>query len=210
MMAIMARSLVNFRRDMRGASIVEFGLIAPVAMLLIFGTMDIGHSYFVRATLDGKMQNLARSSALERSQYATELEMIDRQVKETVLAIAPGATIITNRSYYKTFSEAASARAEIVIENPATANFRCDVGESFWDINGNKTWDSDGGAKGQGGARDVVVITYKVTYPRLFPLAKLMGLPANVELESNSILANQPYGEQATNGLPVQINCPAF
>lgn len=34
---------------MRGASIVEFGLIAPVAMLLIFGTMDIGHSYFVRA-----------------------------------------------------------------------------------------------------------------------------------------------------------------
>jgi len=199
-----------FSQDERGASILEFALIAPVAMLLIFGTMDIGHNYFVRATLDGAMQNMGRSSSLESAAILARQEVIDLRVKEAVLALAPTATFTTNRSYYKTFSEAASARAEIVIENPATANFRCDVGESFWDINGNKTWDSDGGAKGQGGARDVVVITYKVTYPRLFPLAKLMGLPANVELESNSILANQPYGEQATNGLPVQINCPAF
>ncbi|MFM9898224.1 TadE/TadG family type IV pilus assembly protein [Sphingorhabdus sp.] len=199
-----------FNKDELGASILEFALIAPVAMLLIFGTMDIGHSYFVRATLDGAMQNMGRSSSLESAAILAQQVVIDLRVKEAVLALAPTATITTNRSYYKTFSEAASARAEIVIENPATANFRCDVGESFWDINGNKTWDSDGGAKGQGGARDVVVITYKVTYPRLFPLAKLMGLPANVELESNSILANQPYGEQATNGLPVQINCPAF
>lgn len=199
-----------FSQDERGASILEFALIAPVAMLLIFGTMDIGHSYFVRATLDGAMQNMGRSSSLESAAILAQQEVIDLRVKEAVLALAPTATITTNRSYYKTFSEAASARAEIVIENPATANFRCDAGESFWDINGNRTWDSDGGAKGQGGARDVVVITYKVTYPRLFPLAKLMGLPANVELESNSILANQPYGEQAANGLPVQTNCPAF
>jgi Flp pilus assembly pilin Flp len=199
-----------FSQDERGASILEFALIAPVAMLLIFGTMDIGHNYFVRATLDGAMQNMGRNSSLESAAILAQQEVIDLRVKEAVLALAPTATITTNRSYYKTFSEAASARAEIVIENPATANFRCDVGESFWDINGNKTWDSDGGAKGQGGARDVVVITYKVTYPRLFPLAKLMGLPANVELVSNSILANQPYGEQATNGLPVQTNCPAF
>ena len=208
MMAIAARSLVNFRRDMRGASIIEFGLIAPVAMLLIFGTMDIGHSYFVRATLDGKMQNIARSSALESAQYATELEMIDRQVKETILAIAPGATIITNRSYYKTFSQAISARAETIIEDPAQANFRCDPGESFLDANENGTWDSDGGASGQGGPRDVVVITIKITYPRLFPLARLLGLPANVELVSNSILANQPYGEQSVYGAAVQTNCP--
>ena len=56
---------------------------------------------------------------------------------------------------------------------------------------------------------DIVIIKFKVSYPRLFPLAAMLGLPANVELESNSILANQPYGEQTAFGPPVQTNCPS-
>jgi Flp pilus assembly pilin Flp len=200
----------SFSRHESGASILEFGLIAPVAMLLILGTMDIGHSYFVRATLNGAMQTMARNSALESSANPVQLDAVDLRVKESVLALAPGATITTSRSYYQTFSEAASSRAESVIEDPAKANFHCDAGESFWDTNRNGTWDADGGSKGQGGARDVVIIKYKVKYPRLLPLAKIMGLPANVELESNSILANQPYGEQTAKGQPVQTNCPGF
>jgi hypothetical protein len=36
----------------------------------------------------------------------------------------------------------------------------------------------------------------------------MLGWPANVELESNSILANQPYGDQAGFGKAVQVNCP--
>lgn len=203
-------SLVKrLKNNQDGASIMEFGLIAPVVMVMMLGTMDIGHSYFVRATLDGAMQNAARSSSLEGSATLTAQELVDLRVESSILALAPNATITSTRRYYKTFSEAALARAETVIEPPAGADLKCDPGESFMDANDNGIWDADGGSNGQGGAKDIVIIKFKVSYPRLFPMAKLLGLPANVELESNSILANQPYGEQTTFGPPVQTNCPS-
>jgi len=195
--------------DPNGASIMEFGLIAPVVMIMMLGTMDIGHSYFVRATLDGAIQTAARSSSLEGAVSLTAQEQVDLRVKESILALAPDATISSTRRYYKTFSDAALARAETVIEPPTDVNLRCDPGESFMDANNNGVWDADGGSDGQGGAKDVVIIKFKVSYPRLFPMAGLIGLPDNVELQSNSILANQPYGEQTAFGAPVQTNCPS-
>ncbi len=199
----------RLKNNQDGASIMEFGLIAPIVMVMMLGTMDIGHSYFVRATLDGAMQNAARSSSLEGSATLTAQELVDLRVEESILALAPNATITSTRRYYKTFSEAALARAETVIEPPTGADMKCDPGESFMDANDNGVWDADGGTDGQGGAKDIVIIKFKVSYPRLFPMAKLLGLPANVELESNSILANQPYGEQTSFGPPVQTNCPS-
>ena len=202
-------AFANLQRNQNGASIMEFGLIAPVVMFMMLGTMDIGHSYFVRATLDGAVQSAARSSALEGSAIVASQAIVDLNVRNAVLTLAPGATITPTRRYYKTFSEAAAARAETVIEDPATADLKCDAGEVFMDANQNGVWDADGGSNGQGGAKDIVVIKYKVSYPRLFPMAKMAGWPSNVELESNSILANQPYGEQSSNGVPIQTNCPA-
>lgn len=178
-------------------------------MLMMLGTMDIGHSYYVRAILDGAMQSAARSSSLEGASIVTAQEFIDLRVQEAVLTLAPRATITSTRRYYKTFSEAALARAETVIEAPTGANLRCDPGESFIDTNRNGIWDSDGGSNGQGGAKDIVIIKFNVSYPRLFPMASMLGLPENVELESNSILVNQPYGEQSVYGPPVQTNCPS-
>ena len=77
------------------------------------------------------------------------------------------------------------------------------------DANRNGVWDADGGSDGQGGAKDIVIITFKVSYPRLFPLAALLGWSTNVEMQSDSILANQPYGDQTTYGKAVQVNCPS-
>ena len=57
--------IAKFISNEDGASILEFALIAPVVMMMVMGTMDIGHSLFVRATLDGTVQDAARSSSLE-------------------------------------------------------------------------------------------------------------------------------------------------
>lgn len=201
--------LKEWNRNQDGASVMEFGLIAPVVMIMMLGTLDIGHSYYVRATLDGAMQNAARSSSLEGSATLTAQELVDLRVKDSILTLAPDATITSTRRYYKTFSDAALAQAETVIEPTVGADLKCDPGESFMDANDNGVWDADGGTDGQGGAKDIVIIKFAVSYPRLFPMASLLGLPANVELQSNSILANQPYGEQTSFGPPVQTNCPS-
>ncbi|GAA3745084.1 TadE/TadG family type IV pilus assembly protein [Sphingorhabdus rigui] len=200
--------IAKFRSNEDGVSIVEFAIIAPVVIMMLLGTMDTGHSFFVRATLDGAVQDAARSSSLEGATSLTQQELIDEEVASTIRELAPDATVKVSRRYFKTFSTAALARAEEVIEQ-SPGNLKCDRGEAFMDANGNGVWDADGGSDGQGGARDIVIITFKVSYPRLFPLAAMFGWPANVEMESNSILANQPYGDQTGYGKPVQVNCPS-
>lgn len=198
----------KFSSNEDGVSILEFALIAPVVMAMMLGTLDIGHSLFVRATLDGAVQDAARSSSLEGATSETQQDLIDERVASTIRELAPDAKVTVSRRYYKTFSTAALARAEDVIEQ-SPGNLKCDRGESFMDANGNGVWDADGGSDGQGGARDIVIITFKVSYPRLFPMAALLGWSANVEMQSESILANQPYGDQTGFGKPVQVNCPS-
>jgi Flp pilus assembly protein TadG len=191
-----------------GVSILEFALIAPLVMAMMLGTLDIGHSLFVRATLDGAVQDAARSSSLEGATSLTQQDLIDERVTSIVRELAPDAKVTVSRRYYKTFSTAALARAEVVNEQ-SPGNLKCDRGESFMDANGNGVWDADGGSDGQGGAKDIVIITFKVSYPRIFPLAAMLGWSANVEMQSDSILANQPYGDQTAYGKPVQVNCPS-
>lgn len=200
--------IAKFISNEDGVSILEFALIAPIVMMMVLGSMDIGHSLFVRATLDGAVQNAARSSSLEGATSLTQQELIDEDVASTIRELAPGATVTVSRRYYKTFSKAALASAEKVNEQ-SPGNMKCDRGESFMDANGNGVWDADGGTDGQGGAKDIVIITFQVSYPRLFPLAAMFGWPANIEMESNSILANQPYGDQTGFGETVQVNCPS-
>jgi hypothetical protein len=200
--------IAKFISSEDGVSILEFALIAPLVMAMMLGTLDIGHSLFVRAALDGAVQDAARSSSLEGATSLTQQDLIDERVTSIVRELAPDAKVTVSRRYYKTFSTAALARAEEVNEQ-SPGNLKCDRGESFMDANGNGVWDADGGSDGQGGAKDIVIITFRVSYPRIFPLAAMLGWSANVEMQSDSILANQPYGDQTAYGKPVQVNCPS-
>jgi Flp pilus assembly pilin Flp len=207
-----------------GVSVTEFGLIAPVVMVLIMGTLDIGHELYVKTLLNGAMQEMGRNSSLEGATITSEQIAIDNKLTTIVENLIPGATlycegsstltppplphVCVTRRYYKTFSEAASAQAEAVIEDPNDANGRCDTGETFMDANENEIWDEDGGRSGQGGARDVVIITVNVKYDRLFPTAKIVGYGNQVALVSDSVIANQPYGTQTLYAPPEAVACP--
>ena len=199
----------KLRRNDEGVSIIEFGLIAPVTMLMMLGTIDLGHSFFVKATLDGAIQNVARLSSMEDAATPAAQELVDRRLKEAVLILAATAEITSTRRFFKTFSAANTPTPETVIESPDNANKQCDPGEIFEDGNRNGVWDADGGSDGQGGAKDIVLLKFRVSYPRLFPMASVVGWPKNIEIESTSILANQPYGEQASGGSTVRTQCPA-
>jgi Flp pilus assembly pilin Flp len=205
------RSLV---RDEGGTSIVEFGLICIPLIILLMGTLDAGHAYYVRTVLSGELNKLARTSSLEGASVTTQQNIIDDRMRATVKIIAPNSTVAVSRRYYKTFSKAAAAQAESWTDNdpdgpsgPLLPNGTCDNGEPYIDANVNSTWDADGGDGGQGGAKDVVIIKVDVTYKRLFPMQSLIGLSDDVVLVSDSILANQPFGNQNTYTTAVTRNC---
>ena len=78
----------------------------------------------------------------------------------------PNATIDIDRRAYVDYSDV--NRPEDFTDN--NDDGMCDDGEPYEDINNNGMWDQDRGKDDMGGARDAVLYTVTVSYPRAFPV----------------------------------------
>jgi len=181
-----------------GVTIIEFALIAPVLLLALMGMFDLAYNMYTTAMLQGAIQKSARDATIEGASTAS----VDARVQGAVRAISANATISINRMAYTSFSD--MSRPEDYTDT--NANGVCDGGEPFEDANGNETWDSDRGTMGQGGARDAVLYTVQVTYPRMFPIAGFMNMPNTFTTTARTVLRNQPYGLQEVQASKV-VNC---
>lgn len=188
-----------------GATLVEFGLISTVFVTTLLGFMDLGHSLYVQSVLQGTVQKSARDATLESGKAEVQQSVLDANVREKVQLLAANSTVEFSRRYFRDFTKAAQATAEAYQD--INENGRCDNNEPFQDNNRNTVWDRDGGDNGQGGAKDNVVYTVTMTYPRLLPIAKIVGLSENVTVQARTVLENQPFGEQNAYGPPLVGHC---
>jgi Flp pilus assembly protein TadG len=192
--------------DERGSTLVEFAIVAPVMGMLLLGAFDIGHTLYMRSVLQGVVQKTARDSTLQDAGNPQNAQILDDRVRAQAQAIANNGDVKITRRFYRTFSEAAEAKAEAWTDT--NANGRCDAGEPYEDANQNNVWDADGGDQGQGGAKDAVLYTVSITYPRFFPLYGLVGGSSTTTVSADTVLKNQPYGDQNHYGAPIVRNCP--
>ncbi len=203
------RFLPHLARDERGATIVEFAIVAPVMAILLLGAFDIAHSLYMRAVLQGIVQKVARDSTLESGLDATTQATLDAKVSRQAKALVNNADVSITRKWYRTFSNAAAAKFEPFTD--ANGNGICDgpsggtPGELYEDNNGNGRWDASGGNTGAGGAKDAVVYTVTVNYTRMFPVYGLFGGSNTSSVTASTVLRNQPYGDQ---GVATVRNCP--
>jgi len=182
------------RKDTQGATLTEFGFVAPVLILMIMGIFDMAHTQYTSTMVNGAMQKAGRDLTLENA--GSQLNNIDQTVIDAVKAVAPdSATVQLNKLSHYEFSDIGEAE-EFTDDND---NGVCDAGEPFVDANDNGEWDSDRGEDGIGGARDAVLYTAIVKYDRLFPMYGLAGLPQEVEIRAATVLRNQPYDVQDTS-----------
>ena len=194
-------------RDSRGSTVTEFGFVAPVMALFMLGAFDIGHTLYMRGVLQGIVQKTARDSSLEGATTVAAQTAIDEKVSAQVKALAKNATITFSRRFYKTFSAAAAAQAEVWTTD-TNSNGLCDANEPFTDSNNNGVRDMDGADGGQGGAVDRALYTVTVTYPRMLPLDKVIGGSDTTKLVASTILENQPYNDQASYRAATIGHCP--
>ncbi|URW76813.1 pilus assembly protein [Sphingomonas donggukensis] len=202
----LSQALRRLRRDRRGATIVEFAIVAPVMCLMLLGAFDVSHTLYTRGVLQGIVQKTARDSSLEAGTAASQQAMLDGRVKKQVTALYNNADIDITRRFYRTFSDAAAAKAEAFSDT--NDNGVCDANEPYEDANRNSVWDADGGNDGQGGAKDATLYTVTVTYPRMFPVYNLVGGSNTAVVSASTVLKNQPYADQASYGAAVVRNCP--
>lgn len=169
---------------------VEFAIIMPLLLLLLLGTIEFGLNLYMRAVLEGVMQQAGRNSGLQTAQAGQDA--IDAIVTSRVRAILPNAEVDFVRKNYSEFSGV--GRPEDFEDTNANGNY--DGGECFSDINRDGVWNADAGRTGIGGANDVVEYTATVSYPSLIPAAAMLGLYPTTEIKAKTILRNQPFATQ--------------
>ncbi len=191
----------RLRRDERGATLTEFGLVAPILILMLMGIFDMAHSQYTAAQINGAMQKAGRDLTLESA--GSQQSAIDQRVIDQVKTVVPNnATVTLEKLSHFDFSDV--GEAEEFTDNDSDGI--CNNGEPFEDANDNGQWDANRGSSGIGGARDAVLYEATVEWPRLFPVAGLIGMSENMTLKSSTVLRNQPYDQQ-DRGTNVR-NCP--
>ncbi|MCB2047025.1 MAG: pilus assembly protein [Novosphingobium sp.] len=193
-------TLARLRDDSSGAALVEFAIVAPIFLVLMFGVFELGHMAYVQTVLHGAVQDAGRNGGLESGR--TNMQSIDDRVLEQVSHIAPHGTIVATRRNYRTFFDV--AKPEDFTD--ANGNGVYDSGECFMDANGSGSWDADRAKSGLGGADDVVVYTATLTYERIVPLWKFLGWDKEVSLSASTTLRNQPFADQ--DARPETLICP--
>ena len=177
--------------DRSGATLTEFAFVGPVLIMMIMGIFDMAHTQYTTAMVNGAMQKAGRDMTLENA--GSQQAVIDAAVSAQVRTVVPnGAVIEFERLSHFDFSDIGEAE-EFDDDN---VDGICNDGEVFVDANENGQWDADRGRDGIGGARDAVLYTAVVTYPRMFPMYGLIGMPQTITLRASTVLRNQPYDEQ--------------
>lgn len=185
------RVMQRLAADRRGTTIVEFAMVGPVLILMIMGLFDIAHTQYTSSVLNGALQKAGRDLTLENA--LSQQTNIDARVRDQVVSVMPSGSQVTFKKLsHFDFSDVALPE-EFTDQN---SDSRCNNNEPYVDSNNNSRWDADRGADGLGGARDVVVYTATVTYPRMFPLFSMIGASQNVTLRAATVLRNQPFDEQ--------------
>lgn len=181
--------------DRSGAAVVEFALIAPVFLVVLMGLFDVGYNMWATTMLQGALQQAARASTIEGADG--RITAIDSIISSAVHRVVPEATVTFVRKSYTNFSDVGTPEDY----TDSNTNNTCDNNEPFEDANSNGTWDVDRGKTGNGGARDAVLYTVTMSYPRAFPMTQLIGLPAQVSTAASTVLRNQPFKKQEISSI---------
>jgi Flp pilus assembly protein TadG len=192
MIARLARFVTRLRDHARGATLLEFGLVAGPLILIIMAIGDLGYQSYLRAVTRGVLEKAARAASvgtLNNSQ-------IDVYIEAQMAAINAknGTTSTTKKSYYN-FSRV--GKPEKITSDTAPLG-TYNVGDCYEDANGNGTYDTNSGATGLGGADDIVYYEVTVSMPRLFPMARMLGWSATQSATASTMVRNQPWANQTT------------
>lgn len=201
----------RLHEDQSGIAAIEFGLIGGIFITLLLAGFDMGHSMYMNSVLEGALQKAARNSALQSGSTVANQAALDTAVRTQVQRLNKTATVTFSRRFYKNFDAANNRRHEVDIHsgNPSKNNDGiCETGvETYLDVNNNAAYDADGGDQGQGGAQDAVIYRVTVTYPRLFPMAGLLGWSERVSVDASTVIQNQPYSAQSQYGAATARAC---
>lgn len=188
---VATRTIRRFRRNAEGATLLEFGIIAPFLMLMIMGISELGIMMTAQAILDNAA--FAASRVGKTGYVATS----STQAAMVTAAVRKAAAVILDPTKITVTSLAYADYGNIGQPEPFTdlnSNGKRDAIEPYTDVNGNGAYDTDQGKSGYGGTAQIVVYTVTYNWTLTTPFVKrFIGTNGVVPLKSRIVVKNEPY-----------------
>ena len=193
MIDALRHQLHHLRRQSDGSTVLEFAFVAPVLMVLLVGSMEVGMIFFASSLLEGGLREASRfgltgappASGTRESHIADVVNqngagVIQVDDSNSTTLVYPNFTSIGEPEPY----------------TDTNGNSVHDVGEPFTDINCNSQWDPDMGKSGLGHGGEVV--QYTVNFDLKFMtgfLAPLLGANGKLPLSASVVVRNESFDE---------------
>jgi Flp pilus assembly pilin Flp len=183
--------------DVRGAAITELGLILVPFIVVLVGSFDLGYQSYIRSTLQGALNDVARTASVEKPEFGAQPGSIEDKIRARVRqkmgGLGKSGTYDIKISNHYRFSGIGKPERLITDVN---GNGRYDPGDCWLDTNPNGRFDLDAGATGLGGADDIVFYEAVFRSPRIVPIARFVGIPKDYEIRAQTAIRSQPYANQ--------------
>jgi len=177
----------------RGAAAVEFALMAPVFVGMLYGFLDFAQWSYVRAATTGSLEAVARSSGVGGP--VVDPRVFEIEVEDLIKQVAGRATFVWEKKSYYQFSGIGQPEK---LTDDKNSNGSYDAGDCWEDSNPNGTFDTSQGTSGVGGADDIVFYKVTVSFPALIQVNALFSsVPNNRTVVASTMVKRQPYAAQA-------------
>lgn len=182
----------SLTRCTRGATIVEFAIVAPVLFLLIMGILEFGLIFFTTTVLEGATNVGARIGKTGYTAAGSREDYIRSEIVRLSGGYLDPDLIDIRILSYDAFDNV--SQPEPCLTDKCRDSDGA-PGVDYVDVNGNSSWDSDMGVAGAGAAGAVVL--YRVTYPwkLVTPLFSTMigDHRGNFDITAIATVRNEPF-----------------
>lgn len=180
-------------RAREGVTAIEFAVLAPVLLLLMFAILEFSLIMLVSNVMESATSitsRLGRTGFIEagKSREQTILASIEKRAGTMLDA---GKLSITAK-HYEQFDQIGDAEPW----TDTNGNGIADPGE-YDDINGNGQYDSDMGLAGYGDAEDIVVYTVEYPWQIMTPIMReFLGDAQGIfPITAHAVVKNEPYDD---------------
>ena len=191
--------LARLRNDARGATVIEFALIALPVCILMMGGMEVAYESYVRAVMQGALTDAARDASVETPDLFDPGDTIEKKVEAAIRRqagrIAVKAEITVKQRNFYEFSGVNRAE-KLLSDVNGNGEFDEEDGDCWEDANDNGMFDLDSSGEGRGSADDIAFYSARVVMPRLFPVTGFVPMKPDFDLTIETAVRNQPYGDQ--------------
>jgi hypothetical protein len=176
---------------------MEFGLLIVPFALLLLGMLDMGYQMYLRSTLQGAINDVARSAVVQNPDLAGT-GTTEAKIKAAIIKRMGGLSGVDPDINIASFDSYSRVNVPEKLLNDANGNGEVDPGDCWVDLEVNGEHDLVPQRSGIGGADDIALYTARMSMKRILPIAGLVGLSPNYNITVEAAVRNQPFANQAT------------